>query len=94
MKYILTIDNHIEAHNAQFAEKSLIYDNGVADKKLTYTNLEEAENAYKEAIKDLQEPKEIRRGRCWYSGAMLEAFDDDDELIDLIYAEVREEVKK
>lgn len=89
MTYVLTVDYHIAAHDAQFAEDSLIYDNGVADKKITYTDLEEAEKAYKEAVKDLQAPKELQRGFYWYSGAMLEAYDDADEFVDLIYAEVK-----
>lgn len=91
MKYILTIDYHIEARNAHFAEDSLIYDNGVADKKITYTDLSEAEEAYKNAVEELQAPKELRRGFYWYSGAILEAFDDEDEFVDLIYANVRED---
>ena len=89
MKYKLTIDRHIEARNAQFAEDSLIYDNGVAGKTILYTNLEEAEVAYKEAVKDLQAPRELSHGLYWYSGAMLEAYDDDGVLADLIYAEVK-----
>ena len=91
MKYVLTVDHHIEAQNAPFAEESLIYDNGVADRKITYTDLAEAEEAYKNAVNDLQAPKELRHGLFWYSGAMLEAFDDDDEFVDLIYANVRED---
>ena len=90
MKYILTIDSHIEAGNAQFAEDSLIYNNNdVVDKKITYTDLIEAEAAYQCAVNDLQVPKEIRHGLYWYSGVMLEAYDDDDVLTDLIYAEVK-----
>lgn len=91
MKYILTVDYHIEAQNAPFAEESLIYDGGVADKTIFYSDLEEAEVAYKEAVKDLQAPRELSHGLYWYSGAMLEAYDEDNLLADLIYAEVRED---
>lgn len=90
MKYILTVDNHIEAHYATSAEESLMYDNGVADKKITYFDLIEAEAAYQRAVTELQAPKEIRHGFYWFSGCMLQAFDNDDEFVDLIYANVRD----